>query len=106
MLAGIVDRQHDDPGARAELADLASGLQAIHARHRNIHYDHIRTILARLLHRIQPVDSGADDIDIALGAEQVIQGIPDDAVVVDKQDPDQFPLPEAAACCISERTGM
>ena len=73
-------------------ADLARGLQAGHARHRDVHHAQVGLRLQRLLEGVDAVLGLGHDLHVRLALDQQPQAAPHDAVVVGDQDPHVAPM--------------
>jgi hypothetical protein len=78
--------QDDDRSRRAAPRDDARGIDAVHARHGDIHDGHFGLQLGGLFDRNHPVVGGRDDPQVGVGLQQPAHAIAQDAVVVGKQD--------------------
>ena len=70
--------------ARGEPLDR---LDAVHARHPQVHQHDVRVVLGGERQRLLAVGGGADELDAVEQAEQRAQAFTDDALVVGQQDP-------------------
>ena len=70
-------------------AQPAGGLDAVHARHPNVHQHHVRPDLAADLDRGGAVGRGARHLEVRLGAEQRGEAAAHHVVVVGDHDPDR-----------------
>ena len=70
-------------------ADHRGRSDAIELRHQQVHEHDVRPQLARRLDAEAPVLRLADDLDIVEQLQVAAQSPPNDAVVVDEEDPDR-----------------
>ncbi|GAB2998117.1 hypothetical protein GCM10017788_26000 [Amycolatopsis acidiphila] len=73
----------------AQLAQPCDGLDAAHARHPQVHEDHVDVVLLGEAHRFGTVARFADDVELVVATEQAPQPVAQDGVVVDDQQPDR-----------------
>src|SRR5690606_18796778 len=90
VLVGLVRRQHQHPYGvqRAVRADAAGGLQAVGARHADVHEHHVGARRAGQLHRLHAVRRLGDDDQVVGQVEQGAEPGPHHRLVVRQQDPD------------------
>src|ERR1700722_4318389 len=68
-----VERREDEHARRLrrlERRDLPGCLDSVHYRHPHVHHHNVRREAARLFHRLAPVDSFADDLQVVLGVDE------------------------------------
>jgi hypothetical protein len=80
--------EDENRGLRVALHDPPRGLNSVHARHAQIHDDHIWPAEADLAYRLFAGSRLSDDLDALERVEQCREPTPDDWVVVGQQDPD------------------
>ena len=89
---GLVDREQDHPRLGVTLPDEAGGLDAVHARHPNVHEHDVRLVLVDGLHGVLAGGGLADDVDLVRDAEGRPQPVARHRVVVDDQNSHASPL--------------
>ena len=88
----VVHRQREHLRLGQVRADLARGLQAGHARHRDVHHAQVGRVGERLLEGLDAVVGLGDDLHVGLALDQQLHAAADDAVVVGDQDPHVAPM--------------
>ena len=86
----VVRRQHDDLHAGCGLQDAARRLQAAHARHGDVHQDHVGRVAADDSSASSPLQRRVDG-QPPLRGHRSADGLGDGSVVVHHQDGDPFP---------------
>jgi len=81
-----VSGERDDLDLRARFANGLSCAQTVHARHRDIHDDHVGTESCGLLHGRLPVGRLGHDLHIRLRVEDGFQPFTDRFVIVGEKD--------------------
>jgi hypothetical protein len=85
--------QPDDPDLGELRVDQACRLDAVHARHVEIHQDHVGPPETGALHRRTAVRRLADHLDVRLAAQEGGKTLPYNHVVLHQQDADPAPTP-------------
>src|SRR5436190_8438908 len=83
-----VGREHEHTGAGVVGGDAPGGLEAVHARHRQIHQHDVGLVLGYRRQRRLAVRSRGNDLHAVSGGEQLLEARAHDDVVVDDEDPD------------------
>src|SRR5689334_10564284 len=84
----VEDGQHEDPGRRGLSHDGPGSRQAVHARHADVHQDHIGFQGPGQLNGLAAGGRVGDDLDIALKFGDRPQAVAYQGLVVSDQDPD------------------
>jgi len=84
---GKLHGETDDLHFRELVGDSARGLDAVHARHANIHDDEVRSEFAHGPHRGLAVACFTHDAQVRVVLEQAAQALPHHPVIIDQQDP-------------------
>src|SRR5215470_8994212 len=85
-------RQQDRARPRADLQDLARGVEPIQERHREVEHGDVRATLSGLTQRLLAVPGLGDD-RVAFALQQSLESLPDDCVVVSEENPIRHCLP-------------
>ena len=96
VLVEVERRQHDDARARAAAGDLARRLDAVEARHADVHEHDVRAERVGLGDGLVAVARLADDLDVRLGLEDHPEAGADEALVVCEQDADHRAEPSGS----------
>ncbi len=75
-------------GVRRDLADLAEGLYAVHARHHDVDHDQVEMVAPHELQARLPILCGGDAV--ALDLQDIGQSLTHGGVVIDDEYPDVF----------------
>ena len=86
----LIERRYSMLDARAGIAvlDRARCFDPVHPRHRNVHHDDVGFQLVRALHRGAAILHAADDDEIGLRSDYVLESFCHHLMVVRDQDPD------------------
>src|SRR4051812_10765226 len=85
----VGERGEHEHGGLGTLLEHAPGrLDAVDARHVEVHDDHVGLQLAGALDRLRPVGGGADELDVVDRRDEPAEALADHAVVVGEQHPD------------------
>src|ERR1700722_4095522 len=85
----VVERgEHEHPGVRARRGDQLGGLNAVHARHADVHDDHIGAGVLGEPYRLDSRSGLAGHVDIGGPLDQPAQSGPDERLVVGEDDLD------------------
>ena len=86
VLLVVVHGEHQHPQRRAAAGELARGLKAGQARHRDVEHGEVDVVAQPLLDRLGAVARLGDHVEVGLGVEDHAQAAADDGVVVGEQD--------------------
>ena len=82
----VGERREDEArGPRVQRADVAAGLDAVALLQADVEHGDIRVERVHASHRLLGGGRLADDLDVALGLEQVADAAPHDLVVVEQE---------------------
>src|SRR6266404_7645380 len=87
----VIIRRREDYRRHRLRADLADDLEPRLAGHLNVEKDEIRLQLADCCDGIESVVGAADDLDVALVGEQILEPLSRETLVVGDQYPQQLP---------------
>lgn len=79
---GVIGRQHQDPHPWVLLADLPRGLDAVHARHLQVHEHHVGLGRGQEGQGLVPVARLADDLDSGDLVQDDPESLADDLLIV------------------------
>ena len=82
---------HDEDRDRARVHDALDGLEAVRSRHVDVHRDDVRLVLLDARDGLEAVRGRSDDLDVAIGLEDLLQDHPRERRVVDCDDADHQP---------------
>src|ERR1022692_674575 len=83
------DARPIEPGAPGGAAELPGGLDAIHARHADVHEDDVRAQFAADGHRLGPVAGCAEDREVWLRGQEPGESGANYLMIVGDDDPDR-----------------
>jgi hypothetical protein len=89
VLVEVVRRQDQHAGRVAELVEPARRLDAVHARHPDVHEDDVGPQRPHLRQRDLAVGGLADHLDVRLGLQDEAEAGAQQRLVVDQQDADR-----------------
>lgn len=84
-----VGGEHDDAGIGEFPENGDHGIQAIHFRHLQVHEGYVGMVLAKLLDRLTPIRSFANELHIRLTTDEPGDSFSQDRMVVDRQNPNR-----------------
>jgi len=90
LTVGSVAGQYENPRLGMVVENPADRFHSVHFRHHQIHEDDVGCMTSDGCDGLVAVGGLRDDLELGIRAEQHVEPVTDDRVIVDDQDADRF----------------